>query len=62
MPSYRCQNCGKIVSPIPKHCDKEMVIGEVEGIPSLICAVGGDTCPHEPLPKCCSMPGYTRWI
>ena len=62
MPSFRCQSCGKVVSPIPKHCEKDMVIGEVDGIPSLLCAVNGDKCHHEPLPKCCSMPGYTRWI
>lgn len=62
MPSYRCQNCGKIVKPIPKHCEKYMVVGEIDGIPSLICAVKGESCHTEPLPKCCSMPGYSRWI
>ncbi|MHA2226214.1 MAG: hypothetical protein ACXAC8_13480 [Candidatus Hodarchaeales archaeon] len=62
MPSYRCQNCGNVVSPIPKHHEKDMVIGEVNGIPSFICAVRGEDCSTEPLPKCCSMPGYTRWI
>ncbi|MHA1993311.1 MAG: hypothetical protein ACW97Z_02100 [Candidatus Hodarchaeales archaeon] len=61
MPSYRCQSCGKIISPIPQHCGKDMVIGEVNGAPSLIC-VNGEDCHYETLPKCCSMPGYTRWI
>jgi hypothetical protein len=61
MPSYRCQSCGKIVSPIPQHCGKDMVIGEINGAPSLIC-VNGENCHYEPLSKCCTMPGYTRWI
>jgi hypothetical protein len=62
MPSYRCQSCGNVVKPIPQHCKKDMVVGEIQGTPSLICAVKGEKCYHEPLPKCCSMPGYTRWI
>ncbi len=61
MPSFKCQSCGKIISPIPKHCKKEMIIGEVKGNPSLIC-VNGPDCHTIPIEICCSMPGYTRWI
>ena len=61
MASFRCQSCGKVIRPIPKHCDKDMVIGEVNGHPALMC-VNGHECYYETIPECCTMPGYTRWI
>lgn len=63
MASYKCGSCGNVLRPIPKcKCGLEMVIGEVDGIPSLICPEKGENCTSEPLPKCCSFPAYSRWI
>jgi len=62
MPSYRCGSCGNVIKPIPQCHNKDMVPGEVNGIPSLICVINGENCPSKPLPTCCTMPAYSRWI
>ena len=63
MPSYKCGSCGNVFRPIPKcQCGKEMIVGEINGVPSLICSEKGEICASEPLPKCCSFPAYSRWI
>ncbi len=63
MATLKCGNCGNVI-PLPrcKKHNEEVGVGEINGVPNMICKIEGEKCAHQPLPACCNHPAYSRWI